>query len=98
MNFRKTIHGSSRYVSTWRGTELKHELALKQALSQDVDHIYLLGEEFEKAMKKFDDGKVTHYNKIDDLKDAVTPLFNQEAFILFKGSRYYALERILKEE
>lgn len=80
------------------GTELKHELALKQALSQDVDHIYLLGEEFEKAMKKFDDGKVTHYNKIEDLKDAVTPLFNQEAFILFKGSRYYALERILKEE
>lgn len=81
-----------------KGTEKHHQNALKQALDMDLSGIYLLGEEFEKAKDLFEDERIHHFKDKEALKEAVTKLYTQDNFILFKGSRYYALENLLKED
>lgn len=79
------------------GTEEHHRKALETALSKSFEAILLLGEEFENAAHQFDDARIHHYKNKQDLKDALQKYFEKEYFILFKGSRYYKLEDLMKE-
>ncbi len=81
-----------------KGTEKHHENALKKALSMDIKDIYLLGEEFEKASQKFNDTRLHIYRDKEALKNDIQPLYEASNFILFKGSRFYELEDLLKED
>lgn len=79
------------------GTEKRHREALEKALNQNVVKIFLFGEEFANAAQSFNDDRLVVFDNKDVLKEAVRPLYKKETFILFKGSRYYKLEELLKE-
>ncbi|NLW15755.1 MAG: UDP-N-acetylmuramoyl-tripeptide--D-alanyl-D-alanine ligase [Erysipelothrix sp.] len=81
-----------------KGTEAHHQEALKKALEQDIEVIYLLGDEFEKAMHHFNDKRLKHFKDKEALDKELQALFKEGNFILFKGSRYYALETLMKED
>ncbi len=81
-----------------KGTEAHHEEALERALEKDISAIYLMGEEFEKAKAKFNDERIKFYKDKAQLKEALQSVFNEENFIMFKGSRYYQLEDLMKED
>ena len=81
-----------------KGSDLQHEKALKKALSLEMDGIYLLGDEFAKAASTVKSDRIHCYQNKQILKEALEPLYQENSFILFKGSRYYALEDLLKED
>lgn len=81
-----------------KGTEKHHQEALKKAVSMDIDTIYLLGEEFEKASQVVVDDRIKHFKTKEALKEALQKEFLTNNFILFKGSRYYKLEDLMKED
>lgn len=77
-------------------SEEHHKTVLARALELDVEHLFLLGEEFKNALKNVESNNATHFETIDDLKETLNSYYQKPVFILFKGSRYYELERLLK--
>lgn len=80
------------------GTEIHHHNVLNQAISQNTDKIFLLGEEFGRAHQNIEDERIIHFKTFEALKEAIQPYFETDTFILMKGSRYYELERLLEGE
>lgn len=75
-----------------------HKEVLQMALKQSVKHVFLLGDEFGGVMHEFEDNRMRHYEDLNSLKQALKPFYETANFILFKGSRYYTLEKLLKED
>ena len=84
------------------GTEsLKSHLEILDEVSKlNIKHVYTLGPEFKKAIEKSDLNKKRFTNDLDfdKYKERVSKLFEEEVMILIKGSRFYALERLLEEK
>lgn len=80
--------------------ELQLHIELLEYLNTlDIDVLYTLGENFEYALNQItiDKMKVYPYNKIEDLKEDIQSLWNEENLILIKGSRSLAMEKLLDE-
>ena len=77
-----------------------HIKILEVLSASSVDTVVLMGLEFEKALAFVDLGEKTIIS-VDDYQ-ALVPialdLFARPYMILIKGSRSYALERLLKED
>lgn len=76
-----------------------HIDTLNETVKNQLDTIYLFGPEFEKAYEHFNSGTTVmkHFSNFEDLYVSVQELFNNHDLILIKGSRYYALERLMEE-
>lgn len=76
-----------------------HVDTLHEAIENNLDSVYLYGPEFEMALKQVDQTKIDfkHFSDFDSLYKSVQLLFKNHDLILIKGSRYYALERLMEE-
>ncbi|HLV49502.1 MAG TPA: UDP-N-acetylmuramoyl-tripeptide--D-alanyl-D-alanine ligase [Erysipelothrix sp.] len=79
-------------------SEFHHEAVLSRLKTMSYEHLFLLGDEFKKALHKVTLENVTHFDSIEALKQTLQPYYEQPVFILFKGSRYYELEKLMKED
>ena len=88
----------SEMVEIGAESQAVHQSVMKTIDSYDFDGLYTLGEEFIKV--KSDEYKIPHhaYLDFDTFKTDVEALFLEDAFILIKGSRSYALERLINKE
>ena len=76
----------------------RHIEALKKAKELKIDEFYFHGPEFEKALAEVNDDRFKFYKDKDDLKKVLQDKYLEENFIMFKGSRIYELESLLKED
>lgn len=83
--------------SLGEGSEQRHQEVLDHMLAYPFEKYYLFGEEFGKVVKTYNDNRIMWYDDFEDLKNDVTKLYQQDCLIVFKGSRYYELERLLEE-
>ena len=75
-----------------------HEDILKQIVALKLDRVYLYGPEFKRALNNIgNQGIFRHYDSFEALNDDVQKLFEEHQLILIKGSRYFALERLIGE-
>ena len=80
---------------------LKSHIEILDEISKlNIKHVYTLGPEFKKAINKSTLNKELFTNDLnfEDYKNTVSPLFESEVMVLIKGSRFYALERLLEEK
>lgn len=77
-----------------------HIKILEKVSSSSIETAVLLGSEFKKALNSVDlgDRKVVVVDNYEALVPVALELFSQPYMILIKGSRSYALERLLKED
>ena len=77
-----------------------HIRILELVSSSSIETVVLLGSEFKKALESVDLGsrKVMMVDTYEALVPIALELFSQPYMILIKGSRSYALERLLKED
>ncbi|MFK7749861.1 MAG: UDP-N-acetylmuramoyl-tripeptide--D-alanyl-D-alanine ligase [Kordia sp.] len=69
----------------------EHQFINEYAASLEIDHIYLIGENF--GITKSENSNITIHNTFESLKDHFPKIENST--LLIKGSRGMALERIL---
>lgn len=75
-----------------------HIEILEEALRLELDAVYVYGPEFKLALDTVKDpeGIIQHFEDFTLLHQASQELFNHHDIILIKGSRYYALERLME--
>ncbi len=79
---------------------VEHHIEVLEALEKyEVAEAYLYGPEFKQALTRYtlDNVHVHHYDTFEALYRDVQDLFKAKQMILIKGSRYYSLERLMKE-
>lgn len=76
-----------------------HIDTLHEIKKNGIDTAYFLGPLFKEALNTgvLDSKMYKHFDSFETLYEAVQPLFEHQQLILIKGSRYYQLERLVKE-
>ncbi|CAM4163807.1 UDP-N-acetylmuramoyl-tripeptide--D-alanyl-D-alanine ligase [Erysipelothrix aquatica] len=75
-----------------------HEEVLEYINTLNLQHVFLLGPDFKSALTNVPlNTPYTTFETFETLYNAVAPQFDKEQMILIKGSRFYALERLMKE-
>jgi UDP-N-acetylmuramoyl-tripeptide--D-alanyl-D-alanine ligase len=67
-----------------------------EARELGVDKLYALGELSSYAVKEFGAG-AQHFDRIEDLLEALKPVLGADCTVLVKGSRFMKMERVVKE-
>ena len=73
-------------------TDTEHQNIANLANHLNIDEVILIGENFIKT--KTENNKVKQYRSFEDFKTHYKPITN--SYVLIKGSRGMALERVLK--
>lgn len=81
-------------------SQQEHIAILNEIERLELDHVYTIGDEFLKASQStsLDLSKFTNVSDIKALHELFNKVVQSENMILVKGSRSYALERLMKEE
>lgn len=76
-----------------------HIDTLRVIADLNIDMTYFYGPEFKIALETgvLDASKYRHFVTFESLYEDVQSLFNEHQLILIKGSRYFALERLMEE-
>lgn len=80
------------------GSDLRHIEVLNHALKYPFMKLYLFGEEFMNASHFVQDERIVCYDDFDKFKKDVSRHYSEVCFMVFKGSRYFELERLLEDE
>lgn len=77
-----------------------HIEVLNVAHALNIKHLYTLGTEFQAALSHsaLDATQMSNFESFESFDACVQELFKSDAMILIKGSRSYALERLIKKE
>lgn len=73
-----------------------HQAAGQQACNAGVEQLFTLGELSRHAGAAFD-GKVQHYDNVDDLNAALADVIDDDTTLLVKGSRSMKMERVVEK-
>lgn len=81
-------------------SQTEHFEVLNTIASLPIKHVYTIGTEFEKALAKsnLDSSRLTNTTDFTEFKTQFKQVCQEKGMILVKGSRSYALERLMKED
>ena len=76
-----------------KDTAIEHQSIADYSQKFNIEHIYLVGENFFKT--ETNANNVTRFQSFKDLKNELLSLTLKNKYVLIKGSRGMALERVL---
>lgn len=81
-------------------SQSEHIKILNYISDINLDHVYTLGNEFAKAIEgsNLDPSKFSNKLEFNDFKTEFKEVTNNAVMVLVKGSRSFALERLVKED